>query len=142
MVRIAKAPSELKNPSCGVSSDGPYRETGVVAARPHPCGGLFVFKMYMKSINIFSIIAGVMLLLALLPVWPYGYFQILRWVVAGVAIHNAFRAYERDKTNWVWGMVIITFVFNPIEPIHLEREIWAIVDVLAAVAMFLSVKKI
>ncbi len=114
----------------------------MVAARPHPCGGLFVFKMYMKSINIFPIIAGAMLLLALLPIWPYGYFQILRWVVTGVALYNAFRAYELNMTNWIWTMAIIALIFNPIEPVHLTRDVWWIIDLATAAVMFVSVKKL
>lgn len=89
-----------------------------------------------------SILSGVMLLLAIPPMWPYGYFQILRWVVAGTAGFNVYIAYQLNKKFWLWAMVVIAILFNPIAPIHLTKEIWAVFDLLTAVILFVSVAKI
>ena len=95
-----------------------------------------------KYKNILSVVAGIMLLLAIPPIWPYGYFQILRWVVAGAAGFNAYTAYQLNRKIWLWIMVAMAVLFNPIAPIHLTKEIWAVFDLLAAITLFVSIVKI
>ncbi len=95
-----------------------------------------------RAKNILVITSGVMLLLAVASFWPYGYFQILRWVIAGVAIFNAHEAYKLNKLLWFWVMVVVAILFNPIAPIHLAKEVWIIIDVIVALLMFISIKKI
>lgn len=79
-----------------------------------------------------GIIAAVMLLGAL-GRWPYGYYQLLRWVTCGAAIWIAFLAYDWQKkwATWLFGFVAV--LFNPLLPIHLTREIWQPIDLLCAV---------
>lgn len=95
-----------------------------------------------KYQRILSVIAGIMLLLAIPSIWPYGYFQILRWVVAIAAGFNAYVAYKVNKQVWLWIMVAIAILFNPIAPIHLTKEIWVVIDIIAAVLFFTSLKYI
>jgi hypothetical protein len=83
------------------------------------------------------IIAAIMLLLALAP-WPYGYYQLLRFVVCGVAIYVAFIAYNWHKT---WATCLFGFIailFNPLAPIHLSRETWQAIDVICGI-IFIAV---
>ena len=89
-----------------------------------------------------SIIAGAMLLLAILSIWPYAYYQLLRWVVCGVAVYNAYSAYNLQKENWVFMMGAIAILFNPISPIFLDKEMWIILDIVAGVIMFTFSKKL
>jgi hypothetical protein len=96
----------------------------------------------MKYQTLLSIAAGTMLILAIPTIWPYGYYEILRWVVSGVAVYSAFNAYEKEKFGWVFLMALIAIIFNPFAPIHLEKESWALVDFLAAIVMFVSTKKL
>ena len=93
-------------------------------------------------IKMLSITAGVLLLLAVPSVWPYAYFQILRWVVAIAAGLNAYRAYELNKTEWVVLMAGTAILFNPIAPIFLAKGTWVVLDIVAAVLMFLSAQKL
>lgn len=95
-----------------------------------------------KYQKVLSIIAGAMLLLAIPDIWPYGYFQILRWVVAIVAGFNAYIAYKIDKKSWLWIMVATAILFNPITPIHLTKEVWIVIDIIVAVLFFASLKYI
>ena len=91
----------------------------------------------MKNNSIFTIIAGVMLLLAIPSgIWPYAYYQILRWVVMVAGLVCAYQAHKENKTAWVWIMGIIAMVFNPIAPIYLNKGTWSIIDIVAAVLMF------
>ncbi len=94
------------------------KRTGFVSARPHlvPC-----------------IIPAAMLLGAL-GKWPYVYYRLLRWVVCAAAVFRAYygSAWKRYGAAWLFGFLAI--LFNPLEPIHLSRETWQIIDVLAALA--------
>lgn len=78
------------------------------------------------------LIPAVMLLVAVAP-WPYGYYQLLRVVVCISCGVLAYQSYERDGlTPWTIGLAIVAAVFNPIVPVHLTREIWAVLNVAAA----------
>jgi hypothetical protein len=92
--------------------------------------------------NWFNIIAGIMLLLAIPAIWPYGYFQILRWVISVVAIHNAYEAHKLNKKNWIYTMVAVVILFNPIFPFFFSKQIWIILDLVTSVIMFISFSKI
>lgn len=83
-----------------------------------------------------------MLILAILPIWPYGYFQFLRWVVSIASVYSAYVAYESKNKTWVFIMGAITILFNPISPIYLQKETWVILDLIASILMFISINKI
>ena len=78
-----------------------------------------------------SFVVAVMLLGALAE-WPYGYYQLLRLVVCGVAVFVAFTALNWQKLWVTWLFGFIAILFNPLFPIHLTREIWQPIDVICA----------
>lgn len=94
-------------------------------------------KKFIKE-NWFTIVAEIMLILAIPAIWPYGYFQLLRWVVAIVAVYNAYLAYESKNNKWVLIMGAIAVLFNPIAPIFLQKETWVILDLIVGVFFVLS----
>lgn len=98
-------------------------------------------KKYIEQ-NWFTILAGMMLLLAIPSIWPYVYYQLLRWVVMIVAGYNAYLAYESKEDVWMYVMVGVAILFNPIASIHFQKETWAILDLVTALVMFASIKKI
>lgn len=85
-----------------------------------------------------------MLLVALVDN-PYGYYQILRWVVMLFAGYVTFLSYENKHKIWLWIFAVIAILFNPIAPIHLSRELWSIIDLIVAgvfvIYMFRILKK-
>jgi hypothetical protein len=85
----------------------------------------------------FRIIALVLLGIALLKL-PYGYYILLRWVVCGVGLLCAYISYEIEKNTWVVLFGIIALLFNPIIPIHLNKEIWSIINVAVVLVIFIS----
>ena len=100
-------------------------------------------KEALKYKNIVSIVAIVALLLAIPSgFWPYGYFVLLRWVVAGIALYNLWIAYNLQKMGWVWIMGGVALLFNPILPIHLDKSTWQVIDFVAAFIFVVSVFKI
>ena len=81
-------------------------------------------------------IAGVMLLLAILPVWPYGYYLLLRLVVCAVGVYAAWYANKHRRPGWIWTMVLIAILFNPVLPVHLSKGVWVVLDLVIAVVFF------
>ena len=84
------------------------------------------------------IVAAVFLLLALLD-WPYGYYQLLRLVVTGVAAWVAYIAYDAQKKPLMVIFIIVALLFYPLIPIHLDRETWAGIDVLCAIGFIVAI---
>jgi len=85
-----------------------------------------------------SLIAAAMLLVALVP-WPYGYYMLLRWVTCAAAIYVAYKAYVWGTAWAAWAFGFVAALFNPLLPIHLDRELWRPIDVTAAAAFVLAV---
>ena len=98
-------------------------------------------KKKIQRITIVKIIAIIMLFWALADN-PYGYYQILRWVIAGVVGYSAYLAYEQGKNAWTWILAITAILFNPIAPIHLSRETWSVLNIIAAAIIFTSIFKL
>jgi len=98
-------------------------------------------KNNIRTITIVRIIAIVMLFWAL-GSNPYGYYQILRWVVAGTTGYLAYLSYNEGKHAWTWIMAIIAALFNPIAPIYLNRETWSVLNILVAIIIFISMFKL
>lgn len=88
----------------------------------------------------YYLLTVVMLLLTFLD-WDYGFYQILRWIVTVSAVYIAYQNYLQENKNWVWVFAIIAILFNPISPIHLDREIWAIIDTIVAVVYLVAFYK-
>ena len=85
-----------------------------------------------------STISAIMLLLALAD-WPYGYYILLRFVVCGSAAFVAYLGYLINKQWIIWTFGIIAVLFNPLILIHLNRELWAFIDVIVAVIFVVSI---
>jgi len=79
-----------------------------------------------------AIIAAVMLLGALADL-PYGYYQLLRFVVCGVAVYIVYTAYTWQKMWAMWLFGFIALLFNPFIPIHLSKELWQPIDFVCAI---------
>lgn len=83
----------------------------------------------MEKPYVFVAIAA-LLLIALLPL-PYGYYTFLRLTVT---ISAAFAIYSFwEDTPWLaWIFISVAILFNPLIPVYLDRQIWAILDVITA----------
>lgn len=88
-----------------------------------------------------SLIARV--LAAIMLVWaldrhPYDYYTLLRWITCGVSAYMAWYSAELAKDGWVWIFGITALLFNPLIPVHLSRDTWAVIDLAAAALMVVS----
>lgn len=93
-----------------------------------------------KKKNILLLVATVFLLLALFDGWQYGFFTLLRFVVCVVTAYMAWLAYENKKEWWVWIFGFVVVLFNPLVPIHLDRETWWIIDLITGLFLLSSVR--
>lgn len=80
--------------------------------------------------------SGIMLLLAIPSVWPYGYYQLLRWVVSIVGISNAYQTYKLNSKGWMIAMIMVIILFNPISPFTFSKGTWILFDLITAFIMF------
>ena len=83
----------------------------------------------MKRIWIPQLIACLMLLWALIPVNPYGYYILLRLVCCGIFAYLAYQAFIQEQQGWTWVLGITAVLYNPVIRIHLNREIWSVINV-------------
>ena len=97
-------------------------------------------KKKIQTITIVKIIAILMLFWALADN-PYGYYQILRWVVCGVTVYSAYLAYENKNNTWAWIFGVVAVLFNPIATIHLDRETWSVINMIVAAIIITSIFK-
>src|SRR3989344_1318858 len=92
-----------------------------------------------KKKNIALLIAAAFLLVALFDGWPYGFFTLLRFVVFASSAYIAWMSYEAQKEKWIWIFGFLAVLFNPFIVIHLDREIWSIIDFIVGIFMIVSV---
>lgn len=85
-----------------------------------------------KRPHLIPCIITALMLVGALGRWPYGYYQLLRWVTCGAAVFVAFVAYNWEKLWATWLFGFIALLFNPVIPVHLSREIWQPIDVVCA----------
>jgi hypothetical protein len=84
------------------------------------------------------LIVVLMLFVAVAPL-PYIYYQFLRWIVCGIAVFVAVKAYQWGKEWATWLFAFVAVLFNPIVPIHLTKEIWMPIDLACALLFGLSI---
>lgn len=94
-------------------------------------------KVAQDQITVFRWAIGISVIMLFLAMpsdlWPYGYYLLLRWVVAGTGVFAAYVSYNLGKTFWAIAFGLVALLFNPIIPIHLAKENWVDIDLFAAV---------
>jgi len=75
--------------------------------------------------------------------WPYGFYNLLRIIVAGSAAYYAYILYaKKDVGLWFWLFLAIVILFNPIAPIYLyDKDVWVVIDVLASIVFVIFILK-
>lgn len=94
-----------------------------------------------QSLKVPVIASCVMLGIAVLADASYGFYTLLRLVVCGTAGLSAWVAKEQKKDGWLWGLILIAFVFNPLVPVRFDRDMWWLINICAGVALFLFYKQ-
>lgn len=76
-----------------------------------------------------------MLIGGIIPIWPYGYYQLLRLVVFGTVVFAILTLKDRRPKQTV-VLVIIGLIFNPISTVALPRFFWIPIDLIVAFYFF------
>ncbi len=84
-------------------------------------------------------IAGGMLLWALYPGNPPGYYTLLQWFCCGTLIYQACRAVSQKRYRLVWILGIAALVYNPILRLHFNRELWSAINIITSVTVVVSI---
>jgi hypothetical protein len=86
-------------------------------------------------------ISAVMLFLGVIPL-PYGYYTLLRFVTTIVFIWAAYVSYNRGRKKITWLFCLVAILFNPFIIIHLPKELWSVVDVVAGIFLLINKKHV
>ena len=76
------------------------------------------------------LVIGLVSLLAAAPM-PYGYYTLVRILVCGFSAVLAYQNYQAEDNSlsaWVWVFLLIAITFNPLIPLHMQKEVWVWVD--------------
>lgn len=91
---------------------------------------------------LFSKIASVTLLIAVIPIWPYFFYQALKLVVFGTSVFSTYTYHKEKNKKWMLIMIGIAIVFNPINPLYFGHVLWSVADLVVAWTIFVSPKMI
>ena len=80
-----------------------------------------------KRLRISCWIAIAVVLAGIPPIWPIGYYTLVRLIVSVVAICAIVVRRDLDAPYTV-GLAFIALLFNPIFPVHLGKLLWIPVD--------------
>ncbi len=96
-------------------------------------------NVHKRNKIIASILPSIFLLLAIIDGLPYGFFTLLKLIVFFTNIYLVWLALKSKNLLWIWIYGLIVILFNPIIPIHFERDIWVIIDVFTAFLLIISI---
>ena len=89
----------------------------------------------------FSKIAMIVLLIAVIPIWPYVFYQILKLGVFGAAAFSVYLYHKEKNKTWMMIMIVIAIIFNPINALYFGHFFWSIIDLVVAALFYNSPKK-
>lgn len=97
----------------------------------------------MSMLTAFTVarIVAILMLLATIVGHPYSYYTLLRFITCGTSALGCYLAFNINKSLeniWVWIFGAITFLFNPLIPIHLDKPTWGIIDIITAITLLSS----
>ena len=75
--------------------------------------GSYAVDTDMKKVWIPQAIVIPMLLWALIPANPYGYYILLRWICCAAFAYLAINAWGLNKIGWVWVLGVTAAIYNP-----------------------------
>lgn len=95
----------------------------------------------MRDSRVVAVLVG-LVLVALIPSLPYGYYSVMRWIVSASCAWLALSAHRQGAAPWVWYWAIVAGIYNPIVPVHASRAVWSVVNIgtvlVASVYLFRS----
>jgi hypothetical protein len=95
-----------------------------------------------KRIWIPQAISIPLLVWALVPVNPYGYYILLRIICCTCFAYLAISAFRRKEEGFGWVLGATALVYNPILPVHLNRELWSLINIATIAICMIALAKL
>jgi len=64
-----------------------------------------------------------------------GFYTFLRLTIFVTSIYLTFYFFSAGMNVWAWAIVLMALLFNPFIIVHLEKEIWRIVDFISVAVL-------
>ena len=80
-----------------------------------------------ENLRLALLVAAASLAMAVLPIWPYGLYTLLRLFVTGVSLFALF-VIGIGSPKQTLGYVVVALVFNPVIPVSLHQIAWLPID--------------
>jgi hypothetical protein len=93
-----------------------------------------------KIVKFTTIVTAALLLLMTFGSLRSDFEQMALWGVFASAVFTLVVAYEKNKQGWLWCMVFVAILFNPLAPVEFKRKAWQFIEVLTAIAFFMASK--
>ncbi len=91
-----------------------------------------------ETLDLALVVVAGALFAAILPLWPYGFYVLLRLAVTAMAIYALVAGPALSSPHRV-ALALIALLFNPLIPVHLPRIVWLPIN-LAAGAYLLALR--
>jgi hypothetical protein len=88
--------------------------------------------------GIVRIMSALILFIAIADL-PYSYYRFVRIFTFAVCSYSFYKAYSIKNKIFSWIFGIIAFLFNPIYPLYLGKELWQIIDLLSGIIILVSI---
>lgn len=88
----------------------------------------------------FSKIVIILLFVAMVPIWPYFFYQFLKLAVFAASVFFIYLYHKEKNTKWMTIMIVIAIIFNPINALYFGHFVWSIVDFIVAMLIIKSPK--
>lgn len=82
------------------------------------------------------LLLAALLLLCLAPM-PYGYYQLIRFIMMVAFAVMAYKNYEEKQSAWAVTFGSLALLFQPLLKVSLGRTVWNIVDVSVAILLII-----
>lgn len=99
--------------------------------------------MNKNSIKLFFLIPAILLFIAPLISFPYGFYTLLRIIVTLTSAVIIYQSYKINRINE--HLIIFLFIlilYNPLIPIYLSREVWLPINFATSVIYLYTLFKI
>lgn len=87
------------------------------------------------------ILTAIMLIVCLFDM-PYGYYQLVRFIVMCVFALSAYEDYKNSLTKFAILNIVLALLFQPFLKIELGRALWNVIDVIVAIYLSYRVVKL
>ena len=85
--------------------------------------------------NTYIKILVALLLFLCLSDMPYGYYNMVRFVMTAACVYFAYEYHKIKKEKLVFMFIFLALLFQPFEKLALGRAVWNLVDVVVGIGL-------